>query len=471
MASNVYYGTCITEADEQEKIVKINNAEVTTDNFTFETGDLLVVYFSDTNTAAAPSLVITNGDTEEEVSTSNDTGKFIKINSVEEIKDPEGIWDAGETVTFTYTKNVNSNDNVYYWELVDAARATIDISGVTKLYGTKSTNISEWLNSDFEDGDFDKALTPGILKKFFKSLKGEETEPEPTPTPTPTPSPSPSPTPTQQLIQLNWTPSIEDQDLVTLGKLSLTTKEGSGIDITFPLDNYITSKIGKTVSKTSDIGNDGPPASHPESSSIDGHFYITNVLPSDKSLYYSDSPNNYAFMIPNDNGNLTINSKGKVQLTGATGTSITNGLTVSGNSTLGNVTCGTINSGAINAGNNLIQTNGSIKAGGVIQEYNTNLNQRYSGRLMTRRLTKAVNIAKNSTTTHLTIGLGYNKWTPIGIVGCNFNYRGNNAGDAGWCHLWEWSITGNTLEFAIRNHANRTVYINAVFDVLYRFNV
>lgn len=469
MAVNVYYGSCVTPAATPIKVVNISSSEVTTNDFSFEIGDLLVVYFTDTNEADSPSIVINNEDTEQEVSTSDDSGKFIKINSVKEIEDPIGIWDAGETVIFAYTSNITQNDNTYYWELIDAARATEEVSGVTKLYGTANTDVSEWIADDLEPADFDKALTPGILKKFYGLLIGKHEDPEPEP------GPGPGPEPSFPTLHLTWFPEDDQQELIKLGTLSLNSDKEQGITINYPLDQRIEDKIHNKISKTSDLFNDGHADDDTDSEKEDGGFYITNIIPSDRSLYYSSSPTPYAFLIPNSNESLVLNSKDKIQLNGATGTIVANGLTVNGGITsTGAVNSGGINStGIINANGNKIVTTGELR-GGTIYENNFSLREKYSGSLWRRIIeVKKISINANESSGHKYINLGYSGWTPIAVAGFNLNYnQDRDTGAATWCHLWECSITGNNqLEYAIRNHKNKKVVINAVFHILYVRNI
>ena len=76
MAVRTYYGTCITEADESIKEVYVSDSDLAQGTFNFEEGDLLVVFFADTNTENEPSIVVYNKDTNQEVSTSDEVNKF-----------------------------------------------------------------------------------------------------------------------------------------------------------------------------------------------------------------------------------------------------------------------------------------------------------------------------------------------------------------------------------------------------------
>lgn len=449
MAVSVYYGTCTTIDSTPQKVVRIKDSEITTNDFDFGMGDLLVVYFSNLNTADTPSLVIINGDTEEEVSTSNDSGKFIKIKSIEEIEDPTGLWDSGETVIFAYTKNISNNDNNYYWELIDAARASEVISGVTKLYGNANTNISEWLAGTLKEEDFNKALTPGILKKFYQLLIGKEEEQG-----------------SASAIQLNWVPSITDQELTNLGKLSLSVEEGSGIDINFPLDSYIDGRIGTKISKTSDIINDGPDPTK-ANKTANGQFYITNVIPEDKSLYFKKGNNNVFFLQPNsDSNNCVLRGQNRLILQGqGDGVYVEKYVNDTHLPTLFSV-----------LGNIRTTNNGTITAAGKMYEKGEALNQRYCGAYKIKTVTTpAFTMAKNTQSGHRYINASKETgFSPVGILGVNLNYAGNDTGDATWCFIWEYSLNRSTgqIQYAVRNtNTTKTVKIEVVFTVLYFRNV
>ena len=468
MAVKTYYGTCITAKGESNKIVVVKDPDITTGGFTFNIGDLLVVYFKNTNTATAPYLTITNGDTEQEVSIQNDTGKAIKTRSLE--VDAVSAWESGETVIFAYTANLAGNDNNYYWEIVNGAPSTEGVYGVTKLYGNKNTNISDFLNKSLSDSDFDKALTPGLLKKLYNILSGRITE-----TPTTTGASS---------LGLKWTPKITTSNMVTLGTLSLDSNSNFGVEIKYPLTSIIE---GGAPKKTSQLANDGPDPSNSGNLTEDGKFYLTQYIPSSKWIYSTYNSNKHYGVLQPDNGsgNTTLRSRNILYLTGTSGITITpqsgatGTLTVNGNLSMPQkkLTCGAITSagitasGAIDAGANQIMTTGNLK-GKKIYENGTLLKEKYSGILQTVSFTQKIKVKKGGSSGHQYITLTKKGWTPIGIVGCNLNYgKAGYEGDATWCHLWEYSIRYNKskyeLEYAVRNHANREVTINAVFYVLY----
>lgn len=463
MAIKTYYGICKTVATEEVKQVEVDDLSILEDSFNFNTGDLLVVYMTYTNEVAEPRIVVSGGDTELEQSLSDDTGKAIKTRNT--LVDAVGAWDDGETVIFAYTNNLSGvADNTYYWELINGAPSTETVYGVTKLFGNEDMSIAEWMDTD-TDTDLTTALTPIMLKRFYKLLTGDEEEEDPQIAP---------------LVGLNWIPNGTG-DLSTLGMLSLNTS-GRGINITYPLTKAVQDIAnplitGAMVKRTSQLTNDGPPSG----STGAGYPYITTRMATATTLYAGSVP----FLNTSDgtNNKLSIgsNSLQGMNINGGSGKVVTiwpnvkiNGpLETTGNLKTAYITCTGINStGNIQLNNKQLVTTGTIKAG-VFEEGGTALKNKYSGKLWTRLVKKEnLTINANSQTGHLYIDLAYSGWTPIGIVGFNLNYaNASSTGDATWCHLWEQSITGGKLEFAIRNHKNAKVKIHAWFYILYVKNV
>jgi len=446
MASKVYHGTCATTAATQVKVVKINNEQVLQENFSFEIGDLLVVYFQYTNEAENPRIAIYNDDTDQEVSTSNDNGKAIKTKSVE-ADAIVGAWDNGETVIFAYTANIN-NDNNYYWELINGAPSTTSIYGVTKLFGTNSTIISDWLHSELTEEDFKTSLTPGILKKFYNLLISDEEEGGLTPT-----------------IKLTWFPSIDTGTMEELGTLSLTTSKEDGIKINFPLTEFIKNKL-----HTSDLTNDGEYAG-------DGYKFISNATTKGTSFYYKDGSDVFRYMSPyNDNGQFSIRAKSSLWLGGLGEEGEFRGTYIDGiRNTAGEMT----GKGLLTVYGDIVTkevagSKGTITSAGNIKENGSWLKDKYSAKLVVEsRICKGISIAKNSSTTHLYVGkkaLAKDGYKPIGIVGFNLDYnRSNYKNDATGCFLWECHLVngGTEIQYAIRNTKNVNVVINATFKVLY----
>lgn len=150
MATRTYYGTCKTGRAEVEKRVYVPDTDLEDSNFNFEEGDLLVVFFAQTNTVNAPSIVIYNQDPEIETSTTDDLGHYIKSLDVE--ANMENAWAAGETVIFAYTQQDTAGP--YYWELVDGAHATTETYGSTKLEGDEDKPYLSWqLDSQIEQSE------------------------------------------------------------------------------------------------------------------------------------------------------------------------------------------------------------------------------------------------------------------------------------------------------------------------------
>lgn len=448
MAVKTYYGVCTTAENEQEKTVVVESEQITNDEFEFNIGDLLVVYFQHTNTKANPTIVVTNQDTEQEISTSDDTGKSIKTRSINIDGDGVGAWDGGETVIFAYTFNASNNDNTYYWELINGAPSTESIYGVTKLFGNNSTVVSTWVKGQIDSNDFNRALTPGILKKFYNALVSES-EPGTTP-----------------LLKMNWFPAETETEMIELGKLSLSNSASDGVTIDFPLNKYIDNRIAAKVSRTSQLANDGPDPSNPGNLNTPGHFYITNVIPKGTQLYYSDSGNNIPFINPcTSNNNCVVVGQDKLILQ-------SRGSGIFLEKYVNNVSSNTLLSVK---GNIRTTDNGTISSSGLMSEGGVLLKNKYSGKLeVVTKTVSNISIAKNSSSAHLYCDISRTGWTPIGIVGFNMNYNRNNyKTDADGCFLWECHLLsdGKKIEYAVRNTKNVSVVINIIFNVLYVKNV
>ena len=110
-----FYGICRSADSDVDKMVWVSDPEVAQQDFNFNKGDLLTVFFANGNSQSNPKLVIYVGDTEQETSTTSDEGKFIKTYDVR--ANLEEKWEAGETVIFAYTQL--SNSQTYYWALVN----------------------------------------------------------------------------------------------------------------------------------------------------------------------------------------------------------------------------------------------------------------------------------------------------------------------------------------------------------------
>lgn len=468
MARRVYYGICREATNGQYKVT-VSDTDLLDESFQFEAGDLLSVYFLQANNDDAPSLVIQVGDTNQETSVSGDEGKLIKTRSMN--FESAGMWDAGETVCFCYTKNYNA-DNVYYWEIVDVGRATQNIYGVTKLEGSSTDQIGEWIVREDED-DWTTALAPGMLKKLYKALVGgedrdqsEDVDPD-------------APDQIAPLIGLTWTSAVEG-DKVALGTLALNSNTGVTID--YPLEQKVIEIISaqpKDVidlpDRTSDLINDGPDLEK-QNNTEDGTYYITNILPNNTNLYYKEAGgSNYNFITPNSDGNHTVVINNSLSVPGGIAG---NTLTAAGAITGGSITVtGTVQGAALNSTGNItggtITARNNLVSNGAIKEQGGWLRDKYSGSLWVRMVSYTnISIGKNSHIAHYKINLGYGGWTPIGIVGYNMDYANSKStGDATWCSVWECHFTSaSQLEFGIRNHKNHAVKVNMYIYVLYARN-
>jgi len=182
MASTVYYGKSVTAADVQAKVVKLQltqeelsrlqeelsqDGTVVEENLLFNSGDELVVHFAHANEVDYPSLVLSIGDSNEEISISTDNGKSIHSNSPTPAV--AGCWDSGEVVTFVYTVSETlvgaAASNEAYWVMNDGGIADRDTYGVTKLVGTEI---------DSNGSDEDKAITVRGVRSLIQNLKGNQ---------------------------------------------------------------------------------------------------------------------------------------------------------------------------------------------------------------------------------------------------------------------------------------------------------
>ena len=118
MASTIYYGKSITAGNIQTKQVVLKEIP------SFQPGDILSVYFAYGNLIDGPTLIITNGDINENNSISNDTG--LNILAPGQGAAVIGSWTDGEVVNFSYTENPS---NVFAWELIGKSIATDTIYG------------------------------------------------------------------------------------------------------------------------------------------------------------------------------------------------------------------------------------------------------------------------------------------------------------------------------------------------------
>lgn len=471
----VFYGTCKTGAATSVKIVVVPDLDITEENFQFDEGDLLVVFFADGNTSDTPSIVIRVSDSEEEISISDDSGKLIK--TLDTKAELANCWQMGETLIFVYTQQDTSG--VYYWELIDAAHATTTDYGNTKLFDISDSDedYNNWLaGTDFTEYDDTVALTPAMLKKFFTLLKGEPSSDDGGDDSGDDSGEQPSPTdpeeiePVIPLLGLSWTPSetVSQYETQPLGTLSLTNGT-SGIEINYPIDALIQHYIETvpTITHTGQLfnnGNGGQNAPKDEAAEP----FITRYIPN--NLYFNNGNglyyNNDARFILNDGNN-------KVSIGGnALGILLNKPTQISGNTS---VTGTLTTSGNISSGSALIQTTGDLK-GGVIYEGGTSLRKKYSALLTTEnRTTGNINVAKGGEKAHILFSVAKSGWTPIGVVGYNISKKdgatGEAAQDARYANLWECFITGNNVDYAVYNMRSKAINIKITFNILYCKNI
>lgn len=139
MASTVFYGKSVTAAGVQEKVVRLKNLtdeEVAAmqDASLIKPGDLLTVYFAQKNLAEGISLILRIEDSNEETGLETDQGKTAFQTS--NVPVVNGAWSDGETVTFVYTQEEDTNGvptNNYFWETVDGGLASNTTYGITIL--------------------------------------------------------------------------------------------------------------------------------------------------------------------------------------------------------------------------------------------------------------------------------------------------------------------------------------------------
>ena len=180
MASTVYYGKSTTAAGTKAKVVKLQLTQeelsrlqeelsqdgiVVEESLLFNSGDELVVHFAHANTVDSPSLVLSIGDSNEEISISTDSGKSIHSNSPTPAV--AGCWDTGEVVTFVYTVSETltgaAASNEAYWVMDDGGLADKDTYGVTKLVDTDFDNTGR---------DDSSAITLGGVKYLLNNIQG-----------------------------------------------------------------------------------------------------------------------------------------------------------------------------------------------------------------------------------------------------------------------------------------------------------
>lgn len=266
MSSQVYFGKCINStSDAQVKEVTMVDMPDK-----FNEGDLLAVFFTNRNTAAAPSIKIVTGSTQQEVSTADDIGIFIKSHDVD--VDKEGLWGNGETVLFCFVQNPEGTqgeegeEGIIYLELIGKLQASNEDYGIVKLNGIAETqSFEDWLNDDDTTDDYNSAISVATLKSFVNALlKPQETTPG---------GDDSGDTPAAIQLGLLWEPNAElGEDLTSLGLLSLSST-GQMVSIGIP-SNVLNPP--NEITYTGQLRNNGSAGTD-----VDGEPYITRNIPND----------------------------------------------------------------------------------------------------------------------------------------------------------------------------------------------
>lgn len=457
MAVRAYYGTCKTAEGVSEKQVYVPDMDLAEEDFNFIEGDLLIVFFAQTNTVSEPSIVINIQDTEQESSTTSDSGKLIK--SLDVAANMENAWAAGETVIFAYTqKGTTSN---YYWELVDANHASKDTYGNTKLFD--ENNLETLLTEAEDDAENSEiALTPNALKRFFNLLNGIESgQKEDEGGEGGEGEGDESEDPVLRVIGLNWTPAIEE-DTQDLGTLSLTGDSTNGIQITYPFDSRVQSLIQESIPFVPQFtgqlinngnGKDGETAALPEEGA---EPFITRMIPNDlyfnstNGLYYG-TPEDRKNIININDGTLTV---GNDILTG--GIVLDKFTTINGNvQTNGNLTT----TGAISAGASQISTSGAIKSSVLYEGFNgstnegTKISDIYSKKLIMHEA-KSGSISIKTTNPFITSTFDAkipSNYTPLGVMGYNITNASTSGYGASYCLPYAMILEGTNVRYNLRN--------------------
>ena len=473
MAVRTYYGTCKTASGESEKKVYVPDLDLTAGNngFNFQEGDLLVVFFAQTNTISEPSIVVYIQDPEVETSTTSDIGKYIKSLDVE--ANMENAWAAGETVIFAYTQQ--SIGGTYYWELIDANHASIETYGDTKLFD--DGDFANWITEPPEDEDSEIALTPNTLKKFFNLLNGDEESP----------------------IGLIWTQEGEDTGQI-LGKLALSNGT-EGIEITYPIE----AKIAEYINDNPSITHTGQLVNNGNGGGIDHELdeaepFITRIVPD--NLYFGNG-NGLYYGIPNDNSEseeetayprIILNDDNNNIIIGDNEDNTLEGIKLNKpTQVIGNLDVKGIISTKSDGPYDSEDTDGlyplpisdtRITTNGIIEEQNTPLNERYGPlyKVLTKIDTNIPLIGKNKSASregspHLRLMIHETGWKAIGVVGYNVSWdqtvnSGGAAGDQAFVLLWEnHCVRVNNIDyvnFAIRNLRDSDIKVNITFWILYQ---
>lgn len=469
MAVRTYYGTCTTASGESEKKVYVPDLDLTAGNngFNFQEGDLLVVFFAQTNTISEPSIVVYIQDPEVETSTTSDIGKYIKSLDVE--ANMENAWAAGETVIFAYSQEGTSE--AFYWELIDANHASMETYGNTKLFD--DGDFANWITEPPEDEDSEIALTPNTLKKFFNLLNGEEESP----------------------LGLKWVSAVEGATEF-LGTLSLSDSN-TGVEITYPIQQKIADYIGTLITHTGQLVNNGNGAGEGHETE-ESEPFITRIVPDD--LYFSNGKGLY-YGIPNTNPEsqeitaypriILNDSENRISIGDGNDNSLAGIVLNKPTKVIGNLDVNGVISTTKSYGpedtehlSPLPTSSTRITTDGIIEEQNTPLNERYGPlyKVLSKIDTGIPLIGKNKSASregspHLRLRIHEAGWQAIGVVGYNISWdqtanSGGTAGDQAFALLWEnHCIRVDNIDyvnFAIRNLRDSDIKVNITFWILYQ---
>lgn len=467
MAVRTYYGTCKTASGVSEKQVYVPDIDLAEEDFNFQEGDLLVVFFAQTNTVSEPSIVVYNQDPEQELSTTNDSGKLIK--SLDVVANMENAWAAGETVIFAYTQEGTSES--YYWELIDANHASVETYGDTKLFD--EDKLEELLTNEEDEENSNIALTPNALKKFFDLLSGNNQQDEGSDEGDEgDEGDDEEEEPVLRVIGLNWTP-VTDTELQPLGTLSLTGDSESGVQITYPLDAQVQQLIQQSLpsvpTHTGQLINNGNGSNGDGTANADP--FITRMIPDDlyfgntNGIYYG-TPNSKYNMININENTITVGdqnlSSGIVldKSTNIKGTLLVDDALTTG--------------GTISAGSNQISTSGAVKGYTLYEGFNgsnagTPLNQIYS-----KILTTAYKTSGNITVPASSYVLGnilvnnISGYRPLGILGHNVTNWASGGQLASYCIPFAMTLYGDNIRYNLRNiHTSKPAQVVVECLVLY----
>ena len=476
----VYYGICNTESDTLEKRVNVSDNDLSSEGF--KEGDLLVVFFAQQNDIKDARLVVYVGDTEVEVSTTDDPGGFIKAHDVEGIY--AGSWCAGETVIFCYTQ-LNTQPSTYYWEMVEAGQATTELYGVTKLFNIDSaTTFKNWLTTGKPaPNPENQALAPEMLRKLFQAVQGlledEEQQQQPI------------------SIGLNWEPASGSGVLTTLGNLSL---EPDGNPVTI---QYYKEDNSNIITHTGQLVNNGNGGDGQGQETAMADPFITKRVPDD--LFFTNGTDEQGHPIDvgikadvSDTQKPRITFKKIITPSETEGgpETISNAIRI-GNTEEGdrlkiyldNVTSTVAPFHVLGADVIKQDDNGIHIAKGErniltkpltapsLAENGTSLENKYSGKLRVIRLKSprfTVGAGKSSGHKYFELqNYMVDNWVPIGVVGYNTDYSDTTAtGDAKWANVWECHLFNNnshpnTVQYALYNLSTKQVAVSFEVDVLF----